>query len=211
MNGVEITAVPGPRWTRKRLLEMLIDCYGPSARGPLDINSVAAHVGVASTTVRRWIVPTGHRKPHVPKARIAQLQRGSALTERRGDQHYEYALAAIDAISSGEFLAAWTEKKWLDEHLVLVVEIHGKPWHQVVISKGEPRSMAELKRRATILNSLHVPTWFHAQVLAHRVMQRQQNWRVHPAKSQLAEGRTRVWMADAPPVDLDGLAIEKPT
>ena len=35
-----------------------------------------------------------------------------------------------------------------------------------------------------------VPTRFHAQVLAHTVMVRQQAWRVHPTAQRLAAGRT---------------------
>lgn len=197
---------PGPRWTRKRLLQMLIDCYGPSTRGPLDVNAAADHAGVTPTTVRRWIAPSGHRRPHIPAERITQLQLGSALTERRAAQQYGYAVNAIDKIANGDILPAWTRQKWLDDHTVMIVEVHDKPWHQVVDTRGEKRALAELQRRATIIETATVPTRFHAQVLAHRVMQRQQNWRVHPAKSQLATGRTRVWMADAPPVDLAALA-----
>ena len=50
-----------------------------------------------------------------------------------------------------------------------------------------------------------MPTRFHAQVLAHTVMVRQQAWRVHPTAQRLAAGRTQVWMADAPPLDLAAL------
>lgn len=204
MSNVEPT--PGPRWTRKRLLQMLIDCYGPSTRGALDVNAVADYAGVTPTTVRRWIQPTGHRKPHIPKARIAQLQRGTDLIERRNEQQYRYALNAIANVSDGQILPAWTRQQWLDQHHVMIVEIRGKPWHQVITTKGDRRALTALKRRATVLESAALPTWFHAEVLAYQVMRRQQNWRVHPARSQLATGRTRVWMADAPLVELAALS-----
>ena len=51
-----------------------------------------------------------------------------------------------------------------------------------------------------------MPTRFDAQVLAHTVMTRQQAWRVHPTPEQLTQGRTNVWMADAPAVYLAELA-----
>ena len=66
--------------------------------------------------------------------------------------------------------------------------------------------MGELRRRGAMVDNLTVPTRFHAQVLAHAVMIRQQAWRVHPTAQRLAAGRTQVWMADAPPVDLSALA-----
>ncbi|EUA37971.1 hypothetical protein I549_4320 [Mycobacterium avium subsp. avium 2285 (R)] len=56
------------------------------------------------------------------------------------------------------------------------------------------------------MDYIEVPTRFHAQVLAHSVMHRQQAWRVHPAAHLLSTGRTQVWMADAPPVQLPELA-----
>jgi hypothetical protein len=58
-------------------------------------------------------------------------------------------------------------------------------------------------------NSVTLPTRFHAQVLAHAVMTRQQAWRVHPTPQQLAAGRTHVWMSDAPAVDLTALADQQ--
>jgi len=37
-------------------------------------------------------------------------------------------------------------------------------------------------------------------------MSGQQAWRVHPTMQRLDAGRTQVWMADAPAVDLAALA-----
>jgi len=52
-----------------------------------------------------------------------------------------------------------------------------------------------------VLESVTLPRRFHAQILAHAVMT-QQNWRVHPTPEQLPQGRTRVWMAEAPRVEV---------
>jgi len=204
-----VEPVPGPRWTRKRLVAMLIDCYGATARGAVDVDAVAQYAGVAHSTVRRWISggkQANRRKPSIPKRRIAQLQHGPQLVEQRNQQQYHYALRALDALDDeGSILAAWRQQGWLNQHTVAVVEIKGKPWHQVIITKANRRALAELHRRATVLNSVTLPTRFHAQILAHAVMTRQQNWRVHPTPQQLPRGRTQVWIAEAPPVALRAL------
>ena len=201
---------PGPRWTRKRLVAMLIDCYGPTPRGAVDVDAVAQYAGVTPSTVRRWIAGgqrANRRKPTIPQRRIRQLQRGPQIVERRNQQQYQHALAALGALDDERsILPAWRQQGWLDQHTVAIVEIPGKPWHQVVVTKANRRALDELRRRATMLDSVTLPTRFHAQVLAHAVMTRQQAWRVHPTPQRLAVGRTHVWTADAPPVDLAALS-----
>jgi hypothetical protein len=196
---------------------MLIDCYGPTPRGAVDVDAVAQYVGVTPSTVRRWIrggPRANRRRPTIPQRRIAQLQRGPQIVERRSEQQYQYALEALGALGDeSSILPVWRQQGWLDQHSVAIVEIHGKPWHQVVVTKANRRAIDALRRRATVLDSITLPTRFHAQVLAHAVMTRQQAWRVHPTPQQLAQGRTQVWMADAPPVKLAALladAAEKP-
>lgn len=201
--------IPGPRWTRGRLADMLLDCYGPSPRGRVNAAAVAQHVGVTPATVRRWIAggrSNRRRATPCPTTRITQLQRGPDLVERRNQQLYERALAAIDSINAGQAIQPeWQQQQWLNPHLVAIGAVHGKPWHQVAVTNGSDRAMTELRRRVTILVSTEVSTWFHAQILVHAVMTRHQAWRVHPAKTQLTIGRTHVWMNDAPPVDLAAL------
>jgi hypothetical protein len=41
-------------------------------------------------------------------------------------------------------------------------------------------------------------------------MLRQQAWRIHPVAHRLSAGRTQVWMADAPTIDLAALATASP-
>jgi hypothetical protein len=201
----------GPRWSRKRLIGMLLDCYGPTARGGVDVAAVADYAAVSPSTVRRWISrghPHGSSRPlAIPKRRIVQLQRGPAEVERRNEQQYQHALNALASIDDERsILPAWREQGWLDQHTVAIIEIHRKPWLQVAVTNANPRAMAELLRRGALVDSITVPTRFHAQVLAHAVMTRQEAWRVHPTPQRLAAGRTQVWMADAPPVDLSALA-----
>lgn len=205
-----IEPAPGPRWSRKRLTDMLLDCYGPAERGGVDVAAVADYAGVTESTVRRWI-SGGQREARrltpAPAERIAQLQRGPDLVEQANRQQYDYAVTARAAVREDRgILPAWRKQGWLNEHTVLIVAINGKPWHQVVVTKATPRALSELRRRATIVDSIVVPTRFDGQLLAHMVMARQQNWRVHPLAEQLPIGRTQVWMQDAPAVELAALA-----
>lgn len=202
--------LPGPSWTRGRLADMLLDCYGPDARGRVAADEVAEYVGVTATTVRRWISggrPARRRATPCPARRIAQLQRGPVIVERRNQQLYERAVYALGQISGGgNILPEWQNEKWLDTHVVVIGEVLGKPWCQVSVANGGHRAMAEVRRRAATTASVEVQTWFHAQILVHAVMSIQQYWRVYPAKSQLKVGRTRVWMNGAPQVNLAALA-----
>jgi hypothetical protein len=210
MTAATVEPAPGPRWTRKRLVTMLIDCYGPTPRGAVEVAAVAEYAGVSPSIFRRWIAggqQANRRTPSIPARRITQLQRGPEIVERRNEQQYQYALDALGALGDERAIRpAWRQQGWLNEHTVAIVEIHGKPWHQIVVTKANRRALDELRRRATVLDSVTLPTRFHAQVLAHAVMTRQRAWRVHPTSEQLDRGRTQVWMADAPAVDLTALS-----
>ena len=211
--GTGIRPIQGPRWTRKRLIAMLVDCYGPTPRGGVDVAAVAFYAGVSPSTVRRWLSPPkpGTRRLPIPTHRLVQLQRGPSEVERRNEQQHQHALNAIASIGDeSAVLPAWREQGWLDQHTVVIIAVHGRPWHQVAVTKATRRALGEVHRRGATVDNLVVPTRFHAQLLAHAVMMRQQRWRVHPAAHLLATGRTQVWMADAPAVDLAALAASLP-
>jgi len=209
---MDIEPVPGPVWTRKRLVTMLIDCYGSTPRGGVNVDAVAEYAGVTPSTVRRWLAG-GHqhngRHAPIPAARIQQLQRGPDLSERRNQQQHRYWLKARASVENDTgILQAWRTQKWLDPHEVVIIAVTGKPWHQVVVTNGSPRAVTELRRRGERIATITVPTRIHAQLLVDAVMTRQQHWRVHPSPEIMYQGRTQVWMADAPPVDLAELATE---
>lgn len=205
-----IEPVPGPTWTRKRLIDMLIDCYGPAERGGVNIAAVAEYTGVTPSTVRRWVSggkQHNRRQAPIPARRIRQLQRGPELAERHKQQQHQHWLKALVSVDTGiGIVPAWRRQKWLDPHHVVILALAGKPWHQVVVTNGSRRAMTEMRRRGEPLATVTVPTRFHAQLLADAVMTRQLHWRVHPTAEHLDRGNTQVWMHDAPPIDLPALA-----
>src|SRR4029077_7100914 len=89
-----------PRWTRKRLTTMLLDCYGPTPRGAVDVAAVAHYAGVSPSSVRPWLSrpQPGSRRLAIPKHRLVQLQRGPEQVERRNEQQYRHALNALASI-----------------------------------------------------------------------------------------------------------------
>lgn len=207
-----MTRTAGPRWTRKRLVDMLGHCYGFTARGAVDTAAVAEHLAVSQRTVQRWMRGTNRQKAAIPAHRLHELLRAPAETELRSRQQAEYAREAITqlALPKGRgILPAWRKQGWLDPHVVTVIEVAGQPWRQVVVSNGKARSMAETKRRGNVVDVTTVPTRFHAVVLAHEVMELVKPWRVHPLPRILAQGRTQVWTQDAPAVDLSVIAVSK--
>lgn len=204
----------GPRWTRKRLTTMLLECYGPTPRGAVDVAAVAHYAGVSPSTVRRWLSrpEPGGRRLAIPKRRLVQLQRGPEEVERRNEQQYRHALNALASIDDERsIMPEWRKQGWLNQQTVAIIAVHGRPWRQVAVTNGSRRALGELHRRGATVDNLVVPTRFHAQVLAHTVMLRQQAWRIHPAAHRLSAGRTQVWMADAPTVDLAALAAASPS
>ena len=229
-----VESAPGPRWTHKRFITMLGDCYGTGPRGGVNTAAVADYAGVYRSTVSRWIAPGETRyQLGVPAPRINQLQLAPPMVELRAAQQYRHALQAIADIDSGSggLLEVWEGQGWLKPHRVAVVDLAGKPWLQVVVNRaatarrkpphrsestiqlsssgsgiGQLRAWDDLHRDDNPVTQVVVPHWFYAQILVRAVMVRQWNWRVHPSRHKLAVGRTRVWMPEAPAVQLRSLA-----
>lgn len=228
--GVE--SAPPPRWTHKRLTTLFTACYGTGPRGGVNAEVAADNLGVSISTIYRWLTPGPTQyQLHIPRRRIAQLQMAPAMDEIRAAQQYRHALKAIETIDDGEPWKQWEDQGWLQPHRVAIVKPIGKPWNQLVVSRvhrsrtrrsrpsvpaaDQPAPAGAIsKLRAweiqhyddITLTEVVVPHWFHAQALVRAVMVRQWWWRVYPASSELATGRTRVWMSDAPPVHLRALA-----
>lgn len=225
----EVEPAPPPRWTHKRLTTMLTACYGTGPRGGVNVAAIAAHAGVKPSTVYRWIAAGATQyQLGIPHERLLQLQLPPEVIEVRSEQQYRYALKAIDKIDAGQPWPEWEKQGWLKPHRVSVVKLYGKPWHQVLVNRAETsrprtvpagpmplaaggeinrlRAWQNLRRNDIVLSEVLVPHWFYGQVLAHAVLRRQWWWRVYPLRSELPIGRTRIWMSDAPVVQLRALA-----
>jgi len=223
-----IEPAPGPRWTHKRLLTMLKDCYGIGPRGGMNAPAIAAYTGVKPSTVYRWIAPgeTQYRLT-IPRGRLSELQLAPPMDEVRALQTYRHALMAIETIEAGEPWPEWEKQGWLLPHHVVVNKLMAKPWMQVTVTRAQPsrprrpknlqkpapgageinrlRAWENLHAHDIALSSVQVPNYFYAQVLVRAVMVSQWWWRVYPSREVLPLGRTRLWMSDAPPVQLRAL------
>lgn len=223
-----IEPAPGPRWTHKRLLTMLRDCYGTTPRGGVNVAAVAAYTGVKPATVYRWIAPgaTQYRLA-IPKGRLSQLQLATPTEEVRALQAYRHALMAIETIDAGKPWPEWEKQGWLLPHNVVVSKLMSKPWMQVTVTRAHPsragrpknlqkpapgageinrlRAWENLHAHDITLSSVLVPNYFYAQVVVRAVIVHQWWWRIYPGREVLPLGRSRLWMSDAPPVQLRAL------
>ena len=192
---------------------MLLDCYGPTPRGAVDVAAVAHYAGVSPSTVRRWLSkpPTGisaARHSQAPAHPTATRPGGSGASKRtavpaRAQRSRVDRRRTLDP--AGMAKAGLARPAHRRHH-----RDPRRPWLQVAVTNGSRRALGEMHRRGATVDNLIVPTRFHAQVLAHAVMVRQQAWRVHPVAHRLSAGRTQAWMADAPTVDLSALAAAVP-
>ena len=222
-----IEPAAGPRWTHKRLVTMVKDCYGVGPRGGVNVPAIAAYTAVTPSTVYRWIAPgeTQYRLA-IPPGRLSELQLAPPMDEVRALQSYRHALMAIDAIEEGRPWAEWESRGWLLPHNVVINKLIGKPWQQILVTRAFPsrprrnlqkpqpgagdinrlRAWENMRADDIVLGSAAVPNYFYGQVLVRAVIVHQGWWRVYPMRSELAMGRTRVWMSDAPAVKLRALA-----
>lgn len=189
---------------------MLGTCYGRTHTGHVDVAAVAESVGVSTRTVQRWLAGNNRCKAAIPHSRLVQLFRPPADTQRRSQQGADYAREAITKIALPKgrgIVPSWRTRGWLEPHVVAVLDLHGLPLRQVLISNGTSRSMADIRRRGEIVDVTTVPTRFHATVLVHELLLKIGPWQVLPTVETLQQGRTQVWADDAPTIDLSVLAV----
>lgn len=201
----------GPRWTVKQLAGVLALSYGSGPRGGPDTAAAAVALGVSRRTVQRWLHGSNRQLARIPGDRVRAITQPAAMVLRQEKQAAVFARDAIIriALPKGRGVdAVWREQRWLEQHLVAVLEVPVAPGvrvRQATISRGHTRSMQALRRRGEIGDFTVVPTRFHATVLVHEVLLRVQPWRVLPLAGTVTAGRTQTWLATAPGVDLDQL------
>jgi hypothetical protein len=199
-----------PRWTTRQIEVAFAACYGTTSSGSVDIDYVAAAFGVTRRTVQRWLHGSPREKAAIPARRLQQLQ--FPLPEiRRVEQQ---ALANARTVLSGLDLPRgrgvrkeWRERQWMDPHVVAILRPHGSTsLQQVAIARGASRPVAALRKRGPLDDFVTVPTRFHADVLVGEVLSRVGPWRLYPDDRIVEAGRTRVWAAWAPRIDLPAVA-----
>lgn len=203
----------GPRWTVKQLAEVLALSYGAGPRGEPDTAATAAALGVSRRTVQRWLHGSNRQLAKIPADRLTQITRPDPLVLRQETQAATYARNAIARIALPKgrgVLEVWQVQRWLEPHLVAVLDVTVAPGvlvRQATISRGHTKSMQALRRRGQIADFTVVPTRFHATVLVHELLTLVGPWRVLPKVGTVKAGRTQTWSVTAPVVDLDQLAV----
>lgn len=213
------TGTGGPTWTRARLVRVLRLCFGSTPTGGVDTAAVAAAMGVSRRSVQRWLhAPHGRSRAPIPPARLAhliELTQPASLTLRREVQGADYALDAIARIGLGRgrgVLPSWRERRWLEPHLVVVLEVQvaDQKIRQVLLGRADLGRLDGFRRRGRILDQTTVPTRFHATVLIHQVLSARQPWRYQARPGQVAAAYTQAWLTDAPATHLSRDAQELP-
>ncbi|ACZ32408.1 hypothetical protein Xcel_3409 (plasmid) [Xylanimonas cellulosilytica DSM 15894] len=196
-----------PTWTRARLLRVMTLRFGVNAHGGPDTVAAAAAMGVSQRTVQRWLHGAhGRSLAHIPPARLAQLMallQPDPGTIAREAQQARYAAKAIGGLHLGRkagIKPAWEKQGWLDQHLVVVLEIKvgAQRIRQLAVSRSTVSKTEELKKRGRIIDQAVVPTRFHATVLTHKVLTDVGPWRFQAGADQVLQGYTQSWLADGP-------------
>ena len=200
-----------PRWTVSRLRFVLTVAYGAGARGGPDTAAAAAALGVSRRQVQRWLHGKDRALARVPAARLKQIERAvrpDPETLRQEQLSDRYAHAAIQRIAEDSgVLPAWRDRHWLEPHLVVVLDLPALRLRQVATTRTSDRALHELRKRGKVIDSLTVPTRFHATALMNAVLVHLDAWRICAPPGAVAQGRTLTWAGNAPAVRLAKLAV----
>ncbi len=203
-----------PPWTREQVAVVLTLLFGAGRRGGPDTTAAAAALGVSRRSVQRWLHPGPGPTPAISAAHLAQVHalarpdEAVLRDEQRTADYAHDALARIALPRGRGVLPAWRQQQWLDQHLVTVTELE-QGIQQVSLTRLTSRAQqrGERTKHGPVVDYLVVATRFHAQLLAHQLLQELTPWRVRGRALAPKQGATRTWLPDAPTVDLAGLAV----
>ncbi len=207
----------GPLWTKARLERVMRLRFGTTAAGAVDTRMAAVAMGVSQRTVQRWLhARHGRSLAQIPPRRLEQLIELLLPSEktRRGEaqaaRYAERALQALHLPRKMGVLPAWEKQRWLEPHLVAVLEVKLDDLRirQLAIGRVSASKTDELRRRGTIIDHAVVPTRFHATLASHRVLTELAPWRFRAGTDQVVQGYTQAWLADAPSTHLTHTAHE---
>ena len=198
-------SVEGPAWTRARLARVMSLKFGSAEDGGPDTARAAEAMGVSRRTVQRWL-HAGHGRSlaHIPVRRREQLITlllPDAGTLAKEEQQGRYARKAIEGLSLPRKMGtmpAWERQRWLEPHLIAVVEISVGPLkiRQLAIARNEPQRTAGIFKRGKVVDQTVVPTRFHATVLAQEALTDVRPWRFQAGVDQVQQGFTQAWMVE---------------
>lgn len=211
------TRGPGPVWTKARLERVMRLRFGTAAGGGPDTGAAAAGLNVSRRTVQRWLHAShGRSLAHIPARRIDELLAlllPSEETRIKETQQAEYARRAVEGMHLPHKMGirpAWERQRWLEDHLVVVLEIKvgDLKIRQLAVGRSSVAKIEEFRRRGRIIDQAIVPTRFHATILTHTVLTDLMPWRFQAGADQVTQGFTQAWLPDAPPTHLGRLAEE---
>lgn len=191
-----------------RLRRMLQLAVGVRAGGQLRTSEVAAELGVASSSVRRWI------RDGVPAARVEQVEalvRPSArrLREEAADRrNFAAAVEALDQLEPGAPTPAWVHDGWgapyrlslvkLIELGVLVPRITADPPERAA-RRRLLHGAGRVQRYAAVVRSEWLfPSRYHAALARLELLDAVGSWRVQLREGLVDRGATQAWLLEAP-------------
>lgn len=201
-----------PRWIRDQLTDRLLIRFGSDRVGHVDQAATQVGLGVSRRTLRRWL----HGDPNAVvgmtaanRARVHQMLLPSARAMRQEQLDAEYARQAVQGLRRRRrrgIQPAWRQQRWLEPHLVGIIEHPDPLLRQVAVARTDGR-INQLKRRGELLDFLEVPTRFDATLLVTAVLNEVNPWRVVAGKTVVGQGNTVSWSGEAPAVDLAAIAF----
>lgn len=208
--------LPTSPWTRHRVREALAALYGTNSRGNPDVPTAADDLGVARSTVYRWIAGHGHQRADISAGHLADLRPPQAVVAEQLRQ-LNLARTAMARVARGDILESWTKQQWLEPHVVATIELTApaeahparrRPPHlrQVTTARLGTRGEREIARRGRVLARLEVDGRFPAVVLANSLLIEVNKWRIR-GPAWVGVGPHQVWLPDVARIDLPTMAV----
>lgn len=191
-----------------RLRRMLQLAVGVRAGGQLRTSEVAAELGVAPSTVRRWI------RDGVPTARVDQVEALVRPTHRRlreeaADRtNFAHAVDALDKLGADAPTPSWVHIGWESSYKLSLVKLTDLGVLVPRITAYPPSEPAERRHRhgakrgqryGQIVRSEWIfPSRYHAALARLELLDAVSAWRVQLRPGLLERGTTQAWLLEAP-------------
>jgi hypothetical protein len=205
-----MSRVDPSQWTGELVRELLVVLYGGRrARTGAWIPDPAV-VGrwrrVSAATVRRW---TRHGAPaaipvHELEA-ILRRRRPRAATVRREQLQAARSQKMRERATLGRGrgnLSEYSERGWLDQHRVLVLEDNDRPLRRVVVVRDEAALLRRATAGARVVDVAIADSKFAGDALRYQLLDEVGPWRLELPAKKAPRGHTQVWLASAPATEL---------